>query len=165
MRPRLSSFKEKKSLKGVCVAAPVYSLTQCHHFLGINTIICPWTQFPGNTHLEPIQVNFLCHYGHLAPASSGSLQRSINIRIMLATGKLSKGYVYTPSSSWDFTTLSKEPSAEATTVSLKAAGWVFLCHANRAEQIYSQGFLTRSKRSTLSESSTTIADDQKRPRK
>lgn len=74
---------------------------------------------------------------YLAPASSGSLQPSINIRIMLTTGKLSKGYVYTLSFSWDFTTRSKEPSAEATTVSLKAAGWVFLCHANRAEQIYS----------------------------
>ena len=49
---------------------------------------------------------------------------------------MSKGYVYTPSFSWDFT-LSKKPSAEATKVSLKVVGWVFLRPANRAEEIYS----------------------------
>lgn len=39
--------------------------------------------------------------------------------------------------------------AKATIVSLKAAGQVFLCHANRAKQIYSQGFLTGRKGRTF----------------
>ena len=35
-------------------------------------------------------MNFPCHYGHLALASSGSWKPSINIRIMLARGKWAK---------------------------------------------------------------------------
>lgn len=63
---------------------------------------------------------------------------------------MTKCYVYILFFSWDITMLSKEPSAEATAVSLKAVGWVFLCYENRAEKMYSQGFLAWRKRSNPS---------------
>lgn len=141
-KPFIFLREEKKKKPKWCLCGCTCLFTQCHHFPGINTIVCPWTQFPGNTHLELIQVNFLCHLWSLGSCIKWLLATFHKYQDYACLREISKCYVYTSFFSWDFTMLSKEPSTEVTTVSLNAIGWVFLCYANRAEKIYSQGFLT-----------------------
>lgn len=107
-------------------------------------LFAPGHSFPATHILNQFRWISFVICDHLAPASSGSLQPSMNIRIMPTQGKwvnvvfihcLSLGIL------WYWAVI-----AEATIVSLKGVWQVFLCHTNRAGQIYSQGFLTWKER-------------------
>ena len=127
-------------------------------------IICPWTQFPSNTHLEPIQVNFLCHYGHLALASSGSLKPSINIRTMLARGKWAK-VMFIHHLSLGILHWAKSHQLRPLKSLWKWLGGYFCAQQTEQKRFIPRVFWPERKEYSLSESSTIIVEDQERPKK
>lgn len=128
-------------------------------------LFAPGHSFPATHILNQFRWISSVIYGHLAPASSGSLQPSINIRIMPAQGKwenvmfihcLSLGFYNTEQRaiSWGH-------------LNLFEGSWVGIsvpCKQSRTH-LFSGFSGLKERQQSPNESSTTIVDDQERPRK